>query len=287
MSKNPLSDYFRKPEIYVKLPTEGKFNPEIETTSLKEVGVCAMTAIDELSLKNPDALLNGEAIISIIQSCVPAIKNASKIPNIDAEALFIAIQYATYGAEMEHTHKCSKCEEISEFSIDVNHILNKFPEIEEVEPVKWGDLAIHIRPATVDSITRMSIIELEQKRIVSAVKAANKEDDSTIIKTMYSSFRKIAELNVLLLANAIRYIETPDGKQVEDVKHLSEFLHNIPSTVVDEINKKAAAISRKPKDLSKFEFVCPECEHKDTVELEINPVNFFGGGSKPPQTKKS
>lgn len=288
MSKNPLMQYFRKPEIYVKLPTLGRFNPEIELTSLSEVGVCAMTAIDELSLKNPDALLNGEALISTIQSCVPSIKNAKKLCNIDAEALFLAIQYATYGSEMTHTHTCKKCEESNEFSIDINFVLNKFPEITEVEPVKWEDLVIHIRPASLDSITRMSIIELEQKRIVNNVKAAQEDtDDARIIQTMYSSFRKIAELNVLLLANAIRYIETPDGNQVEDPNHLIEFLHNIPSTVVDEINKKAADISKKPKDLTKFEFVCPGCEHKDTVDLEVNPVNFFAGGYKPPQMKKS
>ena len=105
MSSNPLSGILEN-QNYMKLPTMGRFNPEIEATSLDEVGVCPMTAIDEITLKNPDALLNGEALISIIQSCVPAIKDARKLANIDAEALFMAIQYATYGSEITHTHKC-------------------------------------------------------------------------------------------------------------------------------------------------------------------------------------
>ena len=29
-----------------------------------------MTAIDEISLRNPDALLNGEAMIGVMKSCV-------------------------------------------------------------------------------------------------------------------------------------------------------------------------------------------------------------------------
>jgi len=29
-NENPLSKYFRKPGIYVQIPTGGKFNPEIE-----------------------------------------------------------------------------------------------------------------------------------------------------------------------------------------------------------------------------------------------------------------
>ena len=59
--------YFRKPAIYVSLPTKGNFNPEIEQTIIDEVGVLPMTAIDEISLRNPDALLNGEAMISVIE----------------------------------------------------------------------------------------------------------------------------------------------------------------------------------------------------------------------------
>ena len=70
MTENPLLKYFRKPAIYVSLPTKGNFNPEIEQTIIDEVGVLPMTAIDEIALRNPDALLNGEAMISLMKSCV-------------------------------------------------------------------------------------------------------------------------------------------------------------------------------------------------------------------------
>ena len=51
MTNNPLQKYFRKPSIYIKLPTGGKFNPEISTSQLDEIGVLPMTAIDEITLK--------------------------------------------------------------------------------------------------------------------------------------------------------------------------------------------------------------------------------------------
>lgn len=71
---NPLAGYFRKPELYVQIPTAGAFNPEIEKTVLDEIGILPMTAIDEISMTNPDALLNGEAFVELIKSCVPTIR---------------------------------------------------------------------------------------------------------------------------------------------------------------------------------------------------------------------
>lgn len=291
-SNNPLSKYFRKPSIYIKLPTGGKFNPEIDQTALDEIGVCPMTAIDEIALKNPDALLNGEALISVIKSCVPSIPDPRKIANIDAEALYLAIQYATYGSDMVHTHQCEKCNEKNDFNIDVNYILNRLPEIDKVDPVLWEDLTINIRPTTLESVTRLAIIELEQKKIVSQIKTSvlNEEyaekEETSIARTLYSSFRKIAELNVDLLVNVIHSIETPDGN-VEDYDMIKEFLNNVPSNLVDKINEQARMVSKRPKDATTFEFVCPECEHKQQVVLEVNPVNFFTAGSSAPATKKS
>lgn len=282
-TKNPLSKYFRQPALYIKLPTGGKFNPEIDQTVLDEIGVCPMTAIDEITLKNPDALLNGEALVSLIKSCVPNIPDPAKLSNIDVEALYLAIQYATYGSDMTHTHKCEKCEEQSDFNIDINYILNRFPEIEKVDPVLWNGLTINIRPVTLDSVTRLAIIELEQKKVIAQVKASAQDDEfvereeTSIARTLYSSFRKIAELNVDLLSNVIDSIETPDGT-VTDNEMIREFLNNIPTDVVNDINSRAKDISQRPKEATQFEFVCPECEHKQLVALEVNPVNFFTRG---------
>ena len=59
---------------------------------------------------------------------------------------------------------------------------------------------------------------------------------------------------------------------------IREFLNNIPTDVVNDINTRAKDISQRPKEATQFEFVCPECEHKQQVALEVNPVNFFTRG---------
>ena len=276
---NPLNKYFRQPKIYVKLPTGGKFNPELETTVLDEIGVCSMSAIDEITLKNPEALLNGEAIISVIKSCVPSIDDPRKLCNIDVEALFLAIQYATYGTDITHEHTCTKCGEVNSFSIDVNYMLNRFPDIDFIEPIEFEDIKIHIRPPTVENITRMSLIDLEQRRIIQGLTSVDEDDeDLEVAKKFYKSFKKIAEFNVNMLANAISHVETPEDK-VSDEDQIAEFLQNISATVVDEINTAVGKLINKSKEATMMQFTCTECGQEDEVQMEMNPANFSKAGS--------
>ena len=73
-TNNPLGQYFRKPGLNVGLPSKGKFykNPPKLTVD-GEIAVFPMTAKDELLVKNADSLLNGDAIVQLIRSCVPDI----------------------------------------------------------------------------------------------------------------------------------------------------------------------------------------------------------------------
>tara|TARA_B100000035_G_C20946308_1_gene529896 strand:+ start:91 stop:936 length:846 start_codon:yes stop_codon:yes gene_type:complete len=281
MTENPLSKYFRKPAIYISLPSKGHFNPEIDQTMIDEVGVLPMTAIDEIGMRSPDALLNGEAMISLIKSCVPSIPNVRNLCNIDVEALYLAIQYATYGKDITHSHKCSKCGSQSDFNIDINFLLNKFPEIDKVEPILYEDLVIHLRPPSLESVTRVALIRIEEQRIIKNIQteSVDETDEVELAKRFYSSFKRVANHNVDLLGETINKIETPNG-DVTDRMQIKEFLSNIPSNIVEKINKTVEGITKRPDDLSKFNFVCPEkeCGHKEDVQLELNPVNFSKAG---------
>ena len=277
-SENPLIKYFRKPKIFVTLPTGGRFNPELKTTLLDEVGVSAMSAIDEISLRNPEALLNGEAIKSVIESCAPTVGDPMKLCNVDIEALFLAIQYATYGNDLTHEHTCSNCKEIAEYKIDVNEILNRFPEIDYIDPILFEDINIHVRPPTLENVTRMALIDLEQKKIIQNLQKVDDDtDDMDIASKFYTSFKKIATFNVDMLANAISRIESPDAV-VEDTQMISEFLQNVPTTLVGQLNTAIEKIAVKPEDLNKMKFKCEGCDTVDEVYLEINPINFLEAG---------
>ena len=69
-TQNPLLGYFRKPEVFITLPSKGKYYPDgtIDIPPSGEVGIFPMTARDELLMKTPDALLNGSSTAEVIKS---------------------------------------------------------------------------------------------------------------------------------------------------------------------------------------------------------------------------
>ena len=66
---NPLSAYFRAPKMYLDIPSSAKFYTDdiCATPESGEFAIYPMTTKDELMLKNPDALLNGEAVSNLIR----------------------------------------------------------------------------------------------------------------------------------------------------------------------------------------------------------------------------
>ena len=285
-NENPLSKYFRKPGIYVQIPTGGRFNPEIEKTVLDELPILPMTAIDEISMQNPDELLNGEALVNIIRSCVPAIPNPRNLCNVDAELIFLAIKYATYGKDVEHTHTCSNCKEQADYNIDMNHILEKFPDIDEIPAIEHEDLKIFVTPPKLDSLTRLALMEVEQARILSAMtKEQEKELDDEggdakemeMARQFAISFRKVSKQNVDMLVSAIDRIETPDTV-VTDPVAITEFMDNVPAEIVRKVNETVNSVVPNLSDISTFEFTCEACDSKETVTFDLNPVNFSSAG---------
>ena len=82
---NPLSKFYRSPALYTSLPSGTSYysSDQVEFTESGEVAVYPMTLSDEILLKNPDALLNGEAIASVISNCVPGVKKPKDLLSND------------------------------------------------------------------------------------------------------------------------------------------------------------------------------------------------------------
>ena len=89
IEQNPLRKYFRQPKVYITLPSRGNYYPDgvLNMPETNELPVFAMTAKDELIIKTPDALLNGQATVDIIKSCIPAINNPWHMPSVDLRCI--------------------------------------------------------------------------------------------------------------------------------------------------------------------------------------------------------
>lgn len=281
MSMNPLHNYLRKPEIYVKLPSGGRWWPEgsINTPPNNEFPVMAMNGHDDVTMRNADGLMNGASSVEVIQSCVPNIKNAWAGPNIDIEYLFIAIRIASYGSEMAMEKKCSKCKETTKFGINLQYILEnlKLPDFET--PIPVGELYVMLKPATFQ-LTNLTAQEVfEQQRAILAARSSDLtlEQKENILK---QSIKKLGQITVSKLVEYIDYVMLPDGTRVTEKTFLQEF--------IDEIDRKNFNTLKKGIQEKNQQYSAPElpfkcsntsCNHEETFKFEFNPSNFFAADS--------
>ena len=59
---------------------------------------------------------------------------------------------------------------------------------------------------------------------------------------------------------------------------IEEFMENVPSKVVNDVNKAVSVASPNLQDISTFEFACEACKSKEKVTFQLNPVNFSSAG---------
>ena len=156
---NPLAKYYRNAKLSVGLPSRGKYYAD-DVLTLDESGelmIFPMTAQDEITLQNPDALLTGKAAIDVIASCVPAIAKPRALLACDIDVLMIAIRVASYGEEANMEIVCpnSDCKHKNMYALPLDSLLNQAEELEEsYEVVIDGALTVFIKPGSFESIVR-------------------------------------------------------------------------------------------------------------------------------------
>ena len=147
-STNPLQQFFRQPSVYLKLPSRGQYWPagSLDMPPNQELPVLPMTAVDEIMYRTPDALFNGSAVINVIQSCVPNILNAWKMPSSDLNAILIAVRIASNGVNMDIETTCPACSHHDDYTVNLNAVLSSIPGSDFSSTIQHGDLEIHFRP---------------------------------------------------------------------------------------------------------------------------------------------
>jgi hypothetical protein len=225
-NQNPLGKYFRQPKIYIRLPSKGRFYDisALDVTETGEYPVFAMTAKDELSMKTPDALLNGQATVDVIQSCIPNIRNAWGMPSIDIDAVLTAIRIASYGETMDMTVKLPNTDIETVYTIDLRRVLDTFVDIEYDNIVNVNDMAIHLKPLSYKVFTQNAIKTFEEQRIFSIVNDDSMSDERKI-ELFSKSFSKLTSLTVSVVAQGIEKIIVENDTVVNPL-HIAEFINN-------------------------------------------------------------
>jgi len=247
---NPLQKYFRQPKNYVRLPSRGKYYPAgaLDLPVTGELPVYAMTAKDELTFKTPDALMNGQATVDVIQSCVPNIKNAWLMPSIDLDAVLIAIRVATYGESMDVSITVPNTTIKRDYSMDLRRALDDLMLGKFSDSLMIGSMKVNIRPINYKEFTDGAVKTFEEQRIYNVVND-NKIDDQTKLDMFHQSFRKLTDITISMVSNSVVSIEV-DGETVTDSNHIREFIANAEknfySAVMEHVTKQRESFSIKP-----------------------------------------
>lgn len=247
---NPLKKYFRQPKLYINLPSKGKFyhQDSLDMPETGELPVFPMTAKDEMTMKTPDALLNGQATVDVIASCVPNIKDPWKMPSIDLDAVLIAIRIATYGDKMDIGAKVPNVGTEKTFSADLNDILGDFAMGEFDSTFESNGLKVNIRPLTYQEFTKSSIKTFEEQRIFNLLNN-NEVSEEEKLARFNESFQKLTTLTVETLTKGITSIEVED-QRVDNPQHILEFVENSEkkffNDVLEHINKQREKFQVKP-----------------------------------------
>jgi hypothetical protein len=273
-SNNPLRQFFRQPAIYIKLPSDGANWPagSIDIPHNREIPVYPMTAIDEITYRTPDALFNGQAVINVVQSCVPAIKNAWHMPNIDINTVLIAIRIASHGHELEIESTCPACNEAEEYSLDLRAVLDKIKTPDYNNPLDHGDLQIVFAPLSYEMQNHHSQKQFEQQQLLNSITRSDLSEEEKLAR-INAAMSEITKLTIEVLAASIAGIKTPD-MFVDDQVMITEFLNNCDRLMFNAIRDQIIEL-RKDSDLQPVHLNCRSCSHEYDQALNLDMTNFF------------
>lgn len=277
MQNNPLRQYFRQPAIYVRLPSQGRFYPDgvLSETANSEYPVLPMTTMDEITYRTPDALFNGSAVAAVVQSCVPNIRDAWRMPHIDIDTLLIAIRIASYGHQLDIGSKCPACANEADYAIDLRRSLETIEPKDYHQPMSMNELQIRFRPLSYRQANASNMAQFEQQKNLQAMEQS--EDPDTRSALLGDLLRKLTEVTTAALTDSIDSITTPDTT-VNDRDQINDWLNNCDratfSRVRDHVSDLRASSEPKPLRLK-----CVNCSHEYQQPLTLDMSNFFGDAS--------
>jgi hypothetical protein len=273
MDNNPLKQYFRRPAIYLKLPSGGKYYPQgsVDIPVNGEVPVYPMTAVDEITTKTPDALFNGSAVVEIIKSCIPSIKDPWEIPLIDLDPILVAIRTATNGNNMDITSKCPACDEEANYGVNLGNLLGTLQKGKYDEPLILQDLSFKFKPLAYKQINKINQVQFEIQTVVMGLD--NIQDENLKKQKSNETMQKLNDLSVSLVSETIESITTPSAV-VSEKEFIIDFLKNCEKQTFESLRNYAIKM-RESSEIKPLKMKCIHCQHEYDQSLILNPTDFF------------
>jgi hypothetical protein len=201
------------------------------------------------------------------------------MPNIDTDAILIAIRLATYGENMDTTFKIGEEEMI--YSVDLRTILDSL-----YENASWDekidldlDMAIYVRPVNYRVASKTSIRSFETQKIISLVNDSTLSEEEKI-QQFKDSFKKLTDITVGIVINSVYKIESKVGS-TDNPEFLQEFMNNCDKKVFDAIKERLDLLQKKnslkpARVKSTPEMIAAGAAEEIEIPITFDPSSFFG-----------
>lgn len=274
MQNNPLKQFFRRPAVYFKLPSEGKNYPPgaLEIPENGEFAVFPMTAIDEISMRTPDALFNGAALTDLIRSCIPGIKNPWQLNSNDLDAVLIAIRAAGGQNTLDIDTTCPACGNEARYGINLIGVLASLKYGDYDKLLEVNDLKIKFRPLSYKEMNEAANGQFQIQKQFAGIDQIEDEDER--LKATQIGLKSVTELTMNILAQTIEYIETPESK-VDNKEFILDFLRNCDGSIYVVMRDHNAQL-KATTELKPLDIKCTNCGNEYKQPYTLNPADFFG-----------
>ena len=202
-----------------------------------------------------------------------------EVPNIDVDALLIAIRLATYGENMDTTVKIGG--EEATYTLDLRVLLDQLQSsISWEEKVQVSeDMTVYVRPLPYRALSKASIETFETQRIMNVVNDEKLEQEKKV-EIFKESFNKLTEVTIAIIADSIYKIETAEGA-VTETEYIKEFIENcdreIFNTVKDHLDMLKERNTLKPLRVKATQEMIEKGAGEEVdVPIVFDAANFFG-----------
>lgn len=272
-NNSPLSKFKRQPKLYIDLPSKGAWYPKDKLEKSEEIEVYSMTANDEIAIKTPDALYTGHAVVSIIQSCIPSIKDAWFVPMTDIDYILGSIRLASYGTDLQLKATCSECKNEDEYKLPVQYILDFVQNSKQTYEINVQDFKFHLRPLTYKEYTEIQQknIQIQRTLFQNIAKMEEGNEKQAELDRLYDSLNDMTKFAV---CSTIIRVTTPDGDIEETPQFIQDFLINGDKEFFNAV-KETYLANQETTKLPPVSVNCSSCNHENKTSPNLDYASFF------------
>jgi transcription elongation factor Elf1 len=235
------------------------------------IPVYGMTAMDEIMFKTPDALFSGESVVSVVKSCIPAIKDPWQMPQLDIDSVLIAIRIATYGQKLQTKFKCTKCNTDNESDFDLSRALEYFAGLTYSNHVYCDPLTVKLRPYSYKEFVDLQLQTYELRRMLQ--KTIGDLEEKVRTQRLDEFYKKLGVSQSESFKKQILAVEA-DDTVVNNPQQINDWINNSEVGFFDKI-KNHLEEQRNEWKIQDQKIKCAECEHENNVAMDLDASNFF------------